>query len=57
MEEDIYDLDELIERLKEIRDGFSSKLNHPKAFLSLAKEIKKIKQQISEEFPPAFSKD
>jgi hypothetical protein len=57
MEEDIYDLDELIERLEEIRDGFSSKLNHPKAFLSLATEIKKIKQQILAESQAASSKD
>lgn len=40
---DKYSLDELIERLENIRDGKEEFLNSPKAFYTLALEIKKLK--------------
>lgn len=47
--DDIYQLDELIGKLEDIHSGIDSALNIPKAIYSLAIEIRKIKQQISEE--------
>jgi len=41
--EDIYELEELIEILENIRERLASSLNLPKAILSLAKEIKNLK--------------
>jgi predicted CopG family antitoxin len=46
-EVDRYSLDELIERLVEIKRGESSALNFPKAFYSLCKEIEEIKRSLS----------
>ena len=43
---DIYDLDELIERLEEIREKGDGNLNFPKAIYCLAKEIQEIKTNL-----------
>ena len=48
MNEDIYTLDELIERLENIRDLKDSALNFPKAFLTLAKELRETKKYVAE---------
>jgi len=50
MENDIYSLDELIKILEEIKENGEGNLNFAKAFYCLAKEIEKIKLQISEGF-------
>jgi hypothetical protein len=49
MEIHIYDLEELIEKLEDIRTGAGNSLNFPNALLCLAKEIKKLKPASSEE--------
>lgn len=43
--DDLYTLEELIERLENIKHGIDDRLNFPKAFLTLAKEIEKIKNE------------
>lgn|GEM_PF-4846521 len=53
MANDYYELDELMEVLEEIKKNGEGTLNFPKAIYCLAKEIEKIKQQISEEFRSA----
>jgi hypothetical protein len=56
MKKDIYSLDELINILEDIKDKGEGNLNFPKAFYCLAKEIEKIKRQISEASPTSYSK-
>ena len=46
MDEDIYTLDELIDRLENIRDLKDSALNFPKAFLTLAKELRNTNKYV-----------
>lgn len=43
---DIYSLEDLILRLEKIRDDFHGNINFPKAFYSLALEIKSIKERL-----------
>ena len=42
MDEDLYTIPELIERLEEIKDNKEGYLNYPKAFMTLANAIQKI---------------
>lgn len=44
MTEDLYTLEEIIEKLEKIRNRESEPINPCKVWLSLAKEIQKIKQ-------------
>lgn len=48
MIDDIYTLEELIKKMENVKEGKDEALNLPKAFLSLAYEIQKIKQDSSE---------
>lgn len=47
--EDLYLLDELIENLRLIEKNGKGVLNFPKAFLSLALEIKDLKEKVNNE--------
>jgi hypothetical protein len=42
-DKDPYDLNELIQKLEDIRDLKDERLNHPRAFYTLALEIKELK--------------
>lgn len=46
--EDLYILEELIDNLRQIEKNGEGVLNFPKAFLSLALEIKSIKEKLDE---------
>jgi hypothetical protein len=43
---DIYELDELIDKLEQIQLNSSGNLNFPKALYTLCMEIKKIKEKL-----------
>jgi hypothetical protein len=51
MTKETYDLNELIDILENMKNKGEGTLNLPKAVYCLAKEIEKIKQLISGEFP------
>lgn len=44
MDQDLYELDDLIKRLEDIKYKKEGHLNYPKAFLTLALEIKNLKE-------------